>query len=76
MILRGLTTLGEGGLRCPVCDFTSHDFIRICKDENMFSADEVKKHHPNWDPSQGLCPQCFKLYSFENKVGVLKNEKH
>ncbi len=59
---RGIKVLGEGGLRCPVCDFTSFNSVKNWTVEAMNIAERVKDDYPGWDPSQGICPQCFDIY--------------
>lgn len=60
---RSIKVLGEGGLRCPLCNFTSFDSVKNWTIEIMHIADRVKNDYPDWDPSQGICPQCFDIYS-------------
>ena len=59
---RSVKILGEGGLRCPLCDFTSYDSVKNWTIEAVSIADRVKNDYPDWDPSQGICPQCFDIY--------------
>jgi len=60
---RSIKVLGEGGLRCPICDFTSFNSVKNWTVEAMSIAERVKDDYPEWDPSQGICPQCFDIYS-------------
>jgi len=61
---RGLKTLSEGGLRCPLCGFISFLPFKDWPREAEPVIDEIKKDYPTWQPSQGSCPQCFDLYSW------------
>lgn len=67
---RSIKVLGEGGLRCPLCDFTSFDPIKHWDIETLPVVDAIKKDYPYWDASQGICPQCFDLYSLKIKAEV------
>ncbi|MCA9405000.1 MAG: hypothetical protein KC684_00550 [Candidatus Omnitrophica bacterium] len=67
---RSIKTLGEGGLRCPLCDFTCYEPIKDWSDEKLRVAEAVKEEHPQWTIKQGICPQCFDLYSCKTKVKV------
>ena len=67
---RSIKVLGEGGLRCPLCDFASFDPIKHWDAKTLSVANEIKKDYPYWEPSQGICPQCFDLYGLRIKAGV------
>ncbi|OGX31052.1 MAG: hypothetical protein A2787_01260 [Omnitrophica WOR_2 bacterium RIFCSPHIGHO2_01_FULL_48_9] len=67
---RSVKTLGEGGLRCPLCDFTSFDPIKHWDAEALLVVNEIKKEYPLWDTSQGICPQCFDIYGLKIKAEV------
>lgn len=67
---RSIKTLGEGGLRCPLCDFTSYESIKNWPSEMRVVIDEIKKDHPQWTTESGICPQCFDLYNCRTKVKV------
>ena len=67
---RSVKILGEGGLRCPLCDFTSFNPIEHWDAETLPVVDEIKKDYPYWEPGQGICPQCFDLYSLKIKAEV------
>src|SRR3989338_7975483 len=56
---RSLKVLGEGGLRCPLCDFTSFDPVEHWGADRFAVVNEIRKDYPLWDPKQGVCPQCF-----------------
>ena len=65
---RSTKVLGEGGLRCPLCDFTSFDPVEHWGAETAYVANEIRKDYPHWQPSQGICPQCFDLYGLRVKA--------
>jgi hypothetical protein len=67
---RSVKTLGEGGVRCPLCDFTCYDPIKNWSQEALVVANEVKKDHPQWSLELGLCPQCYDFYSCKVKAEV------
>ena len=67
---RSIKTLGEGGLRCPLCDFTCFKPVSNWSKETFAIAEAVKNEHPRWTIEQGICPQCFDLYSSKTKVKV------
>lgn len=62
--------LGEGGLRCPLCHFTSYEDKRVWTDEEQLMILEIKKDFSAWSPGQGLCSQCFDLYSSRVSAAV------
>jgi hypothetical protein len=68
--VRSIKTLGEGGLRCPLCDFTCYEPVRSWSHEALCIAEAVKEKHPQWTIEQGICPQCFDLYSCKIKAKV------
>jgi len=59
---RGKKILGEGGLRCPLCNFTSFNSVKKWDAETAHIIKEIRKDYPQWEPSKGICPQCFDLY--------------
>lgn len=65
---RSIKMLGEGGLRCPLCEFTSFDLVIKRPKELLCVLDEIKNDHPCWVPEQGVCPQCFDLYNCRIKA--------
>ncbi len=65
---RSTKVLGEGGLRCPLCDFTSFDPVEKWDAGTDYVVSEIRKDYPFWDPSQGICPQCFDLYGLRVKA--------
>lgn len=67
---RSIKVLGEGGLRCPLCDFTSFDPVKHWDAEALPVIQEIRKDYPHWEPRQGMCPQCFDLYSLKTKAEV------
>ena len=67
---RSTKVLGKGGLRCPLCDFTSFNPIEHWGEETLPVVNEIKKDYPHWEPGQGICPQCFDLYGLKTKAKV------
>src|SRR3989338_1153374 len=67
---RSLKVLGEGGLRCPLCGFTSFGPVKQWDAQTFPVVNVIKKDYPLWEPSQGICPQCFDLYSLRIKAEV------
>lgn len=67
---RSIKVLGEGGLRCPLCDFTSFDPVRRWDARTLPVVNEIRKDYPRWEPGQGICPQCFDLYGLKIKAAV------
>lgn len=67
---RSVNVLGEGGLRCALCDFTSFDPAVRWDAQTLPVVDEIRKDFPHWEPSQGICPQCFDLYRAKEEVEV------
>jgi len=67
---RILKNLGEGGTRCPLCHFPTH----IKSDVNLSASaaiiEEIKNDFPLWNPQEGLCRQCFEMYSSKEKVRI------
>src|SRR3989338_4053529 len=56
---RSTKVLGEGGLRCPLCGFTSFGPVKQWDAQTFPVVNEIRKDYPLWDPKQGVCPQCF-----------------
>jgi len=67
---RSTKVLGEGGLRCPLCNFTSFNPIERWDAEALPVIHEIKKDYPHWELGQGICPQCFDLYGLKIKSEV------
>lgn len=63
-------SLGKGGLRCPLCHFTSYENVRVWTPEQAPVIYEVRKDFPGWKPPQGLCTQCYDLYESRARLGV------
>jgi hypothetical protein len=59
---RSIKLLGQGGLRCPLCDFSCYAPVKDWSAETSLVIKEIEKEHPGWNPSQGICPQCLDLY--------------
>jgi len=64
---RHASLLGEGGLRCPLCEFPCYEQANHLAGEFLSVVKEIKKDFPQWEVSMGLCPQCYELY--RTKVG-------
>lgn len=62
--------LGEGGLRCPLCHFTSYEDKRVWTREHQPIVVEIHRDFPEWRPVEGLCSQCFDLYSSRVEMAV------
>jgi hypothetical protein len=62
--------LGEGGLRCPLCHFTSYEDKRVWTAEHQPIVVEIQRDFPKWNPTEGLCSQCFDLYSSRVEMAV------
>lgn len=62
--------IGEGGFRCPLCHFPSYDPMDTESEEFNLTAAEVKRAHPHWQPSQGICLQCFELFRFQMRIKI------
>ncbi len=60
-------TLGEGGLRCPLCQFPSHETVREWTGEGVDVASVIAREMPGWTPAMGACRQCFDLYACKNR---------
>jgi hypothetical protein len=69
---RSIKTLGEGGLRCPLCAFTSFNPIAQWGAETRPVVHEIQKDYPHWEPNQGICPQCFDIYSGKLSANLSK----
>src|SRR3989338_4335556 len=67
---RGIRTLGEGGLRCPLCNFTCYESVKNWSSGTGVVVKEIEKDHPEWGPAQGICPQCLDLYRCRAEVKV------
>lgn len=63
-------SLGKGGLRCPLCHFTSYENVRVWTPEQAPVIYEVRKDFPGWKSREGLCTQCYDLYESRARLGV------
>ena len=63
-------TLGEGGLLCPLCHFTSYEDKRVWSEDQHPLIAEIQKDFSAWGPAAGLCSQCFDLYSSRVRSSV------
>ncbi len=61
-------TFCDQGLLCPLCYFPSYDTIKDWPDETRWVAEEIQKNNPEWNPSMGICRQCFELYQSRIKI--------
>ena len=67
---RFIKTFDQGGLICPLCHFPSYDQIKGWSQETLWVAAEIKENHPDWQPSLGVCLQCFEMY--QSRLGIAK----
>lgn len=63
-------SLGKGGLRCPLCHFTSYEDTRTWTSSQNAIVDEIKSDFADWTTAQGLCTQCYDLYESRARLGV------
>lgn len=53
---------------CPICDQRiERELLTFLKHGDFHIIDEIKKAHPNWVCSAGLCPKCLEYY--EKRTG-------
>lgn len=55
-------TLGQGGVRCPLCHFPTREGVRDWSHERAAVAEAIRADYPTWEPSHGACLQCVELY--------------
>jgi len=55
-------TLGQGGVRCPLCHFPTQDGVRDWSGARAGIADAIRADYPSWKASDGACGQCVELY--------------
>lgn len=65
---RLLEDLGQGGLRCPLCEFSSFDPVLNYEGQNVLVGELIQKDYPHWRIENGLCRQCYDLYSSKLKM--------
>ncbi|MCH7505433.1 hypothetical protein IID04_07380 [PVC group bacterium] len=65
---RLLEDLGKGGLRCPICEFSSFDPVLDWDEQNAPVIEQIRKDYPAWRSEAGVCQQCFDLYSSRLKM--------
>lgn len=58
----------RGWFRCPLCNFSSYEFVDCRKREVVAVVERIKQDHEDWQPDQGVCQQCFAIY--RSKLGV------
>lgn len=48
---------------CSVCDQkVERDLIKYIHHTELHIIDEIKKKHPDWNCSDGLCPKCLECF--------------
>jgi len=57
-----MQSLGDGGVRCPLCHFPTRDGVRKWEGVWAVVAEAIQKDFPHWNPTQGACTQCGELY--------------
>jgi hypothetical protein len=62
--------LGQGGLLCPLCRFTSFDPADLSSQQDPMIMKEIKRDHPNWNIDLGICQNCFDLYQSKLRVAI------
>lgn len=55
-------TLGQGGVRCPLCHFPTRGGVREWDGARAAIAEAIRAEYSTWDPAQGACAQCVELY--------------
>lgn len=65
-----MVPLGQGGLLCPLCHFTSFDPVDLPSRHDPVIVKEIKKDNPDWNMNLGICQNCFDLYQSKRKVAV------
>jgi hypothetical protein len=55
-------TLGQGGVRCPLCHFPTREGVREWDGERAAIAEAIRADYSTWDPAQGACAQCVEIY--------------
>lgn len=62
--------LGQGGLLCPLCHFTSFDSGDLSSRYDPLILQEIKKDNPDWTSDLGICRNCFEFYQSKIKIRV------
>lgn len=48
--------------QCPICgEKMQRDLIRFLDHGNQHVIDSIKKQHPNWVESDGVCKKCAEM---------------
>ncbi|UCC94879.1 MAG: hypothetical protein JSW40_08725 [Candidatus Omnitrophota bacterium] len=48
---------------CPICGkLLPHELIRIISHGEAHITEEIKKKHPEWVESNGVCRKCYEYY--------------
>ena len=55
-------TLGQGGVRCPLCHFPTQDGVRDWSGARAAVAEAIRADYPSWSACEGACGQCAELY--------------
>jgi hypothetical protein len=58
-----MRSLGEGGVRCPLCRFPSREGIRDWQGEWAAAGELIQAEYPSWRQDQGACLQCAELFA-------------
>ncbi|OGW86299.1 MAG: hypothetical protein A3C35_01825 [Omnitrophica bacterium RIFCSPHIGHO2_02_FULL_46_11] len=54
--------LGQGGLLCPLCHFTSFDPLDLSAQQDAVIIKKIQRDYPDWNTDLGICQNCFDLY--------------
>ena len=63
-----MVPLGQGGLLCPLCHFTSFDPLDLSGLQDAVIMKEIQKDHPGWNIELGVCQNCFDLYQSKMRI--------
>lgn len=48
---------------CPICgERVERELLTFLKHGDVHIIEEIKKEHPSWTYSDGLCPKCIEWY--------------
>ncbi|HLD77979.1 MAG TPA: hypothetical protein VJB16_03025, partial [archaeon] len=50
-------TLGQGGVRCPLCHFPTQDGVRDWSGARAAVAEAIRADYPSWSAGEGACGQ-------------------
>lgn len=65
-----MVPLGQGGLLCPLCHFTSFAPVDLSSRHDPMIVKEIKKDNPDWNMGLGICQNCFDLYQSKFRVAI------